>query len=1401
MPSDRITVTQIGEFVRHHGCERRLRLEHDGRAEAQSLPQITRLFSPLDPVLQEAGRQREDGWEQQLVNAGLAPLFPQGRPDRDEDRSWTEFLRRADEIGEGQAAYAREVEVTGRIGAFEVTGRIDFVLVLWQDGRPRLCLVEAKASRKDQTYHRVQVATYQLLVRGLLDDHVRATAGNGPVPTQVEVVITDTTLAITGYAATAGGRGLHPDHVEAIVVRVDEDTNRPQDLLAVQPLALARYQDDVRHLLAAGGPFEQTLSQPLDILPYALEPKCDGCVFNVHCLPESARLRRLELLGLDPATCRALRSAGVATLDDLAVLDSAGPTAGVVRRQPGFEADLAHLAARAAVRARTLPGGDVLTRPDGSPVYEVTSLAHSGRGTLPEHTVDGHPLVRAYLDVEVDYVENRVVALAAHVTTSDGTVRTPFIQDGIDGDWRPGPDLIEEADGSERPLRGTDIVEINESGWTGDHAEDTSRERSLVEQFLTSLIAALRHEADDDLAAVHFYVWNGSDITALVEASARAGSDVLAHLAELLGLRDGVEDRPADPDQLIYSSLSDEVQARFATGWTSTGLAPTVSLRWFGQAHHWTRRVDGETVALDRHFSRDQFDFVTTLGVRPDGSWANARDEPGASAHRFEVRSRNYNTVAAPYWYALWGRLDEDAADNAATRRAIQAYNAAASPAALRALLAAHTHALRWVEERTGFKNGEIRKPPLDLGQIARFSLGPRNLGRAALDVIRLDHKVKTTEWTAHMLRPPALRVPTGATLPLRNVRPLDRRTLVADIDVAGYDVALDDLRLRSKFDAGDFARVTPADADPHAGQRLGAIAYGGRTAVVEDVDWDRATVRLSIIPGRETRYTVASSWADYAGNYDDSNFPFAHATLDESLSDYVASKVDARLRGRRGDHAYAWLDPTDPQPPPAPALGVEKQAAAEALVAALRLPNGHVPDDDQRAACLDGLSTRIQLLLGPPGTGKTTTTGVATLVRVAALHVPGDLVLVAGPTHTAVDTALRAIADSVGPVAAAGEAAGLPLPPVHVAKIHSGAVTDPSPDGIDDVSAGDRDGLRTFIDTWTGRTPSERGVLVLGGTTSGILKAADRYGARFRAEALVVDEASMLLFPHFLALTSLVHPEGRVFLAGDHRQLAPIVAHDWETEDRPPVVLYQPHVSAYEAVRRLRSGALTDNQVTLSSLSRTFRLPAPVRALIAPVYELDGVTLRGRSALSPLDGLGDGDPLRAVMEAPEGLFLVLHDERASKAHNPFEGDLIRRLLDADLDDDSVALITPHRAQRSYLQGRFGDHSAVGLADTVNRLQGGERPSIVVSGTVSDPAAVARRAGFVLGLERANVAFSRPQERLVVVASRALVDHIPADLDHYEAAMLWKNLRAICTRRLAEGSEGGHGFVILTPPA
>jgi hypothetical protein len=305
------------------------------------------------------------------------------------------------------------------------------------------------------------------------------------------------------------------------------------------------------------------------------------------------------------------------------------------------------------------------------------------------------------------------------------------------------------------------------------------------------------------------------------------------------------------------------------------------------------------------------------------------------------------------------------------------------------------------------------------------------------------------------------------------------------------------------------------------------------------------------------------------------------------------------------------------------------------------------------------------------------------------------------------------------------------------------------------------------------------------------------------------VDEASMMVLPPFLALASLVHSDGEILLAGDHRQLAPIMAHDWEREDRPPARLYRPHASAYEAVRSLKERhEPPDAALLLSALTFTFRLPPVIRTLIARLYRLDGLTLAGLPAPPRPVAVGTteaagGDVWRRLWRDPTGLFLVVHDEAASKQSNPLEAAAIVRTLAAagPLPPGSVGVVVPHRAQRALLKAALEGNAAVDVIDTVERLQGGERPTIIVSATASDPAAINARAEFLLGLNRANVAFSRAQQRLIVVCSERLISHLPPSAEHYAEALLWKSLRGVCTEHVGQAVLDGHTVHIWTAPS
>ena len=190
-------------------------------------------------------------------------------------------------------------------------------------------------------------------------------------------------------------------------------------------------------------------------------------------------------------------------------------------------------------------------------------------------------------------------------------------------------------------------------------------------------------------------------------------------------------------------------------------------------------------------------------------------------------------------------------------------------------------------------------------------------------------------------------------------------------------------------------------------------------------------------------------------------------------------------------------------------------------------------------------------------------------------------------------------------------------MPPVRLSKAVSRPSEVPVAPGVQQLTAS-RIRLRDI------RELTDGGVGVIGGTTGSLLKMAEKldrlaaYGRQpggFKVRLLLVDESSMMVFPAFLALATLVADDGEIMQTGDHRQLAPIMAHDSgagrPASGRP---LHEPYASAYDAVRSIAlSGRLPPHgAVLLSALQYSFRLPAVIRGAVAKLYRRDRIELQG---------------------------------------------------------------------------------------------------------------------------------------------------------------------------------------------
>lgn len=281
---------------------------------------------------------------------------------------------------------------------------------------------------------------------------------------------------------------------------------------------------------------------------------------------------------------------------------------------------------------------------------------------------------------------------------------------------------------------------------------------------------------------------------------------------------------------------------------------------------------------------------------------------------------------------------------------------------------------------------------------------------------------------------------------------------------------------------------------------------------------------------------------------------------------------------------------------------------------------------------------------------------------------------------------------------------------------------------------------------------------------------------------------------------------DGQVIVVGDHRQMPPIVQHDWAGESRRTFQDYTVYESLFDTVR-------TCEPVTIQ-FEQTFRLHRDMAEFLRrSIYQHDGLYYHSQKAnvlpVSPHTDLF----VRAVLEPDYPIVVVTHDEAESQLRNDFERDLTAPLLEALFAagfnvSHGFGMVVPHRSQRASLQERLrdlvpgaSDADIATAVDTVERFQGGERQAIIVSATESDPAYLLAAGKFLYDPRRLTVAISRAKEKLIVVASRAVFETFSPDEQTFLNAQLWKDLlHRTCTTPLWNGERGGHRVQVWGNP-
>lgn len=302
----------------------------------------------------------------------------------------------------------------------------------------------------------------------------------------------------------------------------------------------------------------------------------------------------------------------------------------------------------------------------------------------------------------------------------------------------------------------------------------------------------------------------------------------------------------------------------------------------------------------------------------------------------------------------------------------------------------------------------------------------------------------------------------------------------------------------------------------------------------------------------------------------------------------------------------------------------------------------------------------------------------------------------------------------------------------------------------------------------------------------------------------LAVDEASMMTVPQFLLAGASFRTDGQVLVGGDHRQLPPVQKHDWSDEQRRSIRATVPYLSALDYLRVLRGAQhdvldvenvdawehtrdAVDVDIPLVQLSTTYRFGHTTAALAhETVYKQDDISYTAAKSSNPLPARSDApSSIRRALPADSPITLITY--RPAKTYqqsNEIEEAIAAAVIAARPPETSAGVVTPHNAQKSRLQTTIYDSDSIDAdpdavqIETVNRFQGGEAKLMVLSGTVADPQYIRKEADFLLTETRVNVAMTRHERTLVVIAPQSLLGYIPTDPDLYDHATIWKTIAA-----------------------
>lgn len=452
----------------------------------------------------------------------------------------------------------------------------------------------------------------------------------------------------------------------------------------------------------------------------------------------------------------------------------------------------------------------------------------------------------------------------------------------------------------------------------------------------------------------------------------------------------------------------------------------------------------------------------------------------------------------------------------------------------------------------------------------------------------------------------------------------------------------------------------------------------------------------------------------------------------------------------------------------------------------------------------------KLAIIWGPPGTGKTETlvAYLHAIIREATIR----KILIAGPNYRAVEelserlaknlnTDANAVCDFFWLYSRTRLAKPVPTCATHL-NLKSANCDDNCPEYMELLASLNAEKRTTIVST-TSHIANQ----VTQDVTGSVL------GPVF--QLVVLDESSQIPVTLALRPLSAMRDDAQLVVAGDHKQMPPI--HQLEPPKNAEYLVDS--IQTYLITRfKVPSQALLLNYRSNQDLvdyARSLDYPAKLAAN-SPKKDLRIIRpIKSMVAKLPVD-VPSTCAYEELLVPERRVAALIHDDPVSSQANEMEAGLVAGLAfvlrhaiaseldigepakfapftDDDFFKEGLGIVTPHKAQKALVLRKMrelfpeADPEAVFSAvDTVERFQGGERNTIIVSFGVGDTEIIEGEEQFLLQLERTNVAVSRARAKCIVLMPKSLAYHLPTDQKAAQTSIALKSyLEEFCANRLA----------------